>query len=244
MVLGHRFFGVLNFVAFLLSVAILVGGIGLSDCDNLVQRPVIAIAAVLTAACLGATAAACYRAPRLLWFALLVMLVLILALFGIAVFGFILAGGDYSQWRQERLAGDGNWAKTLSCVRGSPECLNLQEDDPQSLDDFNDLTISSIQSGCCLPPKECGFVFQSVTVWTNPTNSTSNNSDCHTWQNDPSKLCYDCQSCKDETVVSIKSDWKETARNTTMFLMYLIIVYSFGCCNLYQNAHLGWERYP
>ncbi|XP_038973675.1 tetraspanin-8-like [Phoenix dactylifera] len=243
MAVGHCFLGVLNFVAFLLSLSILVGGIGLSDCNNFVQHPVIAVAAILMAACLAATAAACFRAPRLFWLSFLSMLVLVLVLCGLVVFGFVLTGDDYSQWRQERLAGDKNWAETLSCVRRSPECRILQEEDPQSLDDFNDLSITHIQSGCCLPPTECGFVFQSVTVWTNPTNTTLNNTDCSTWKNDPSILCYDCQSCKAETVASIKYDWKEAARNTTIFLVYLIVIFSFGCYTLHQSAHPGWKGY-
>ncbi|XP_010914060.1 tetraspanin-8 [Elaeis guineensis] len=228
MAVGYRFLGVVNFVVFLFSLSILVGGIGLSDCDNLVQRPIIAIAAVLMAASLVATAAACFRASRLFWLSLLAMLVLILVLCGLAVFGFVVAGDDYFKWREDRLAGDKNWARTLSCVRRSPECRILQEQDPQSLNDFNDLPITHIQSGCCLPPMECGFVFQSVTLWTSPTNSTMNNADCGTWKNDPSILCYDCQSCKAETVTSIKNDWKETSRSTTISLIYIIVIFAFG----------------
>ncbi|KAM7508378.1 hypothetical protein LguiA_018831 [Lonicera macranthoides] len=90
-------------------------------------------------------------------------------------------------------------------------------------------------SGCCKPADACNFTYVTSTNWTKTGSSTQTNPDCSTWENDPSVLCYDCQSCKAGMLDNIKSDWKKVAVVNIIFLVFLIIVYSIGCCAFRNN---------
>jgi hypothetical protein len=106
------------------------------------------------------------------------------------------------------------------------------------------LYVFSLQSGCCKPPTSCGYTYVGGTNWTAvPTNSSSD-PDCQTWSN--SSLCYNCQSCKAGVVATVKRDWKRVAVVCIVFLVFIIIVYSVGCCafrnNRRDNAYRGgWK---
>ncbi|PWA88702.1 hypothetical protein CTI12_AA102980 [Artemisia annua] len=99
-------------------------------------------------------------------------------------------------------------------------------------------------SGCCKPSNDCGFTYVSPTNWTK-TNTNSTNPDCDTWSNDQNALCYNCQACKAGLLDNIKSDWKKVAVLNVIFLVFLIIVYSIGCCAFRNNREdNSWKRYP
>lgn len=106
------------------------------------------------------------------------------------------------------------------------------------------------QSGCCKPPTACNFTYVNETYWDKPAGFTSSNiQDCNTWNNDQSTLCYDCQSCKAGVLANIKRDWKKVAIVNIIFLIFLIIVYSIGCCafrnNRRDNSYQGYNKaYP
>lgn len=95
----------------------------------------------------------------------------------------------------------------------------------------------SLQSGCCKPPTSCNFTYISETVWEKPLgfSNNSSNSDCNTWQSDQTKLCYDCQSCKAGVLANIRNDWKKVAIVNIIVLIFLVIVYSVGCCAFRNN---------
>ncbi|XP_074368682.1 tetraspanin-7-like isoform X1 [Apium graveolens] len=101
-----------------------------------------------------------------------------------------------------------------------------------------------IISGCCKPSDSCNFTYVSPTNWTKTTNAAPN-TDCALWDNDPSVLCFNCQSCKAGMLDNIKSDWKRVAVVNVIFLICLIIVYSIGCCAFRNNREENsWKRYP
>lgn len=104
-----------------------------------------------------------------------------------------------------------------------------------------------LQSGCCKPPSECNFTYVNATVWNPPATSNSTNPDCATWTNE--RQCFDCQSCKAGVLDNLKRDWKKVAVVNIIFLIFLIIVYSIGCCafrnNREDNAYPRWKGgYP
>ena len=104
-----------------------------------------------------------------------------------------------------------------------------------------------VQSGCCKPPTSCNFTYVTGTEWTKTTTpaGAAADPDCGTWSNEA--LCYDCQSCKAGVVATFKRDWKRVAVVNIVFLVFIIIVYSVGCCafrnnrrdNAYRSA--GWK---
>ncbi|KAJ8641162.1 hypothetical protein MRB53_017856 [Persea americana] len=85
-----------------------------------------------------------------------------------------------------------------------------------------------------------------ATVWNKPEGSTDtySDSDCLVWNNDQNTLCYNCQSCKAGVLANLKRDWKKVAVVNIISLIFLIIVYSVGCCafNREDNA-FRWKGY-
>jgi len=105
-----------------------------------------------------------------------------------------------------------------------------------------------LQAGCCKPPDSCGFQYQGPITWSKPqTPATTASQDCNAWSNDPSTLCYNCDSCKAGVLQNLKGDWKKVAVLNIIFLVFLIIVYSIGCCafrnNRWDNANNRWKPY-
>ena len=83
-------------------------------------------------------------------------------------------------------------------------------------------------------------------MWNKPPGfNSTNDPDCNTWSNDPRALCYDCQSCKAGVLANVKNDWKKIATVNIIFLIFLIIVYSVGCCafrnNRRDNSYPAWK---
>lgn len=101
-----------------------------------------------------------------------------------------------------------------------------------------------LQSGCCKPSEDCNFTYVKPTEWNNSPPGNATNPDCTTWSNVSNVLCFNCQSCKAGLLDNIKSNWKKVAIVNVIFLVFLIVVYSVGCCafrnNRKDNAY--WNR--
>ncbi|RLN33905.1 senescence-associated protein [Panicum miliaceum] len=263
--LSNNLIGILNFVTFLLSVPILGAGIWLghradgTECERFLSAPVIAVGVFLLAVSLAGLVGACCRVTWLLWVYLLAMFVLIVAAFCLTVFAFAVTNrgageavsdrgykeyrlGDYSNWLQRRVESTKNWNRIRSCLQDSKVCKSMQEK-RATFADFMRSDLSPIESGCCKPPTSCNFTYVSGTDWTK-TPTSSADPDCATWSNEA--LCYDCQSCKAGVVATFKRDWKRVAVVNVVFLVFIIIVYSVGCCafrnNRRDNAYRGgWK---
>ncbi|KAF6155072.1 hypothetical protein GIB67_035819 [Kingdonia uniflora] len=260
--------GILNIVTFLLSIPILGGGIWLSnrastDCEKFLEKPIIAIGVFLLVVSLAGFIGACFRVSWLLWVYLCVMFLLIVLLFCFTIFAFVVTNkgagevvsergykeyklGDYSNWLQKRVNGDKNWRKIKSCLIDSNVCKSLVDGGEEDMKKFYSRHLSPIQSGCCKPPTECNFTYVSPTNWTKTNNLTANaNGDCETWTNE--SLCFDCQSCKAGVLQNLKRDWKKVAVVNIIFLIFLVIVYSVGCCafrnNREDNSYSGWKSH-
>jgi hypothetical protein len=267
---SNNLVGILNFITFLLSIPILGGGIWLkthstqaTECEKFLQDPLIAIGVLLLLVSLAGFIGSCCRVTWLLWVYLFVMFLLILLLFSFTIFAFVVTNkgagevvsgkgykeyrlGDYSSWLQKRVNNTNNWAKIRACLVDSKVCNSLAEK-TESVQQFNQDNISPVQSGCCKPPSECNFTYVSPINWTKDLSVTSyNNADCNTWNNANTTLCYDCQSCKAGVVANLKSDWKKVAILNAIFLVFIVIVYSVGCCAFRNNrrdnyAYAGWK---
>jgi energy-coupling factor transporter transmembrane protein EcfT len=264
--------GLLNLVTFLLSVPILGAGIWLShrastDCEKFLEKPVIALGVFLMVVSLAGLIGAWCRVSWLLWIYLLVMFVLIVLLFCFTIFAFVVTNkgvgqavsnrgykeyrlGDYSNWLQKRVTNEKNWRKIMSCLQDSKVCQSLAGDviNEQASQFFNQ-NLSPIQSGCCKPPTSCNFEYVSPINWTSTNNSTASaDADCATWSNDSNTLCYSCNSCKAGVLANLKNDWRKVAVVNIIFLVFLIIVYSVGCCafrnNREDNSYPRFKGYP
>ncbi|GLJ32090.1 hypothetical protein SUGI_0646120 [Cryptomeria japonica] len=263
--MSNNLVGFLNFVILLLSIPILASGIWLAnrhgtDCEKFLQGPIIIIGLLIMAVSLAGFIGACFRVSWLLWIYLFFMFLLIILLFCFIVFAFVvtdkgagkMASGkgykeyrleDYSHWLQKRLQNADNWRKIKICVRDAKVCKSTSRDDVNlPATEFDHINLSPVQSGCCKPPSSCGYVYRNATYWDGvplPVNGTSDG-DCFTWSNAQDELCYNCNSCKAGVLASVKQDWRKVAAINIVLLIFLIAVYSVGCCAFRNN---GSSRY-
>ncbi|KAJ7522416.1 hypothetical protein O6H91_18G009500 [Diphasiastrum complanatum] len=245
--------GVLNLATIGLSVPIIGGGIWLAtkhdtDCVRFLQWPIIIIGVFLLIVSVAGFVGGCFGISCLLWIYLFVMFLLILSLLCFTVFAFVvthdgaghaLAGkgfkeyrlGDYSTWLQNKVDNMKNWDRIKSCLSDTQVCNALNEEYPTT-DAFSNSQLSPLQSGCCKPPSACGYTFENATLWVNPTNLSADR-DCLLWNNQ--NLCFSCDSCRAGLLQNIKQDWHKAAILNAVILIFLIVVYSIGCC-AFRNA--------
>uniref|UniRef100_A0A7N0VIC8 Tetraspanin-8 n=1 Tax=Kalanchoe fedtschenkoi TaxID=63787 RepID=A0A7N0VIC8_KALFE len=264
---SNNLIGILNFLTLLLSIPILGAGIwlahkGSTDCEKFLEKPVIAIGVFLLVVSLAGLIGACFRVSWLLWVYLLVMFLLIVLLFCFTIFAFVVTNpgagktlsnrgykeyrlGDYSNWLQKRFGDEKNWNKIKSCLIDGEVCRSMAATNTTpTITEFYAEHLSAVQSGCCKPADECNFVYVSPTVWNRPANTTSTNTDCALWDNDPLTLCFNCGSCKAGVIDNLKRDWKRAAIVNIIILVVLVIVYSIGCCAFRNNrADKAYPRY-
>lgn len=254
---SNNLIGILNILTLLLSLPIIGGGIWLSnrastDCEKFLEKPVIAIGVFLLLVSIAGLVGACCKNSLLLWIYLAVMFILILLLFCFTVFAFVVTNkgagqvvgnkgykeyklGDYSHWLQNRVNKASNWKKIRSCIHDAKICQNLGKDDAGIVaDQFYNKHLTPLQSGCCKPPTSCNFTFVNATYWSgNPIGTTD--PDCGSWNNNQDELCYSCNSCKAGLLANLKNDWRKIAILNIIMLIFLIIVYTIGCCAFRNN---------
>ncbi|CAN1223476.1 TET8 [Linum grandiflorum] len=247
--LSNNLVGILNFITFLLSIPIIWAGAwlrnhGSSECDRFLDTPIIVIGVFLMLVSLAGLVGACCKNSCLLWIYLVVMFLLIVLLFCFTIFAFVVTNkgagqalsnrgykeyrlGGYSDWLQKRVTSTKNWNKIRSCLIDAKVCSKFNETYlSDSVEKFYTERLSSLQSGCCKPADECGFTY---------TTTNSTNTDCNAWENQADVLCFNCNSCKAGLLDNIKRDWKRVAIVNIVFLVFLIIVYSVGCCAFRNN---------
>ncbi|GJN03644.1 hypothetical protein PR202_ga21111 [Eleusine coracana subsp. coracana] len=275
--LSNNVIGALNLITFLLSIPVLGAVIWLrtrsdgTECDHFLSTPVIAFGAFLLAVSLLGLVGACCRVTWLLWLYLLAMFVLIVALLCFTVFAFVVTNkgagdavsgagfkeyrlGDYSTWLRRHVESRKNWARIRSCLADAHVCRHVEEEDRgATLAQFLQADLSPVESGCCKPPTSCNFAYEGGTEWKKPKEDAAAAAavqDCAAWDNDEDKLCYDCRSCKAGVVDALKRDWKRAAIVNVVFLVFIIVVYSVGCCafrnsrrdNYAYHRAGGWKQ--
>ncbi|XP_037441468.1 tetraspanin-8-like isoform X2 [Triticum dicoccoides] len=225
--LSNTVIGILNAVTFLLSVPILAGGIWLraradgTECERYLAAPVIAVGVFLMLVSIAGLVGACCRVTCLLWFYLVAMFLLIVVLLGLTVFAFVVTHKGTGEavsgrgFKEYRLGDYSNWLqkrvendKNWNRIKGCLQDAKVCKSlEDKTVDQFMSSDLSPIQS-------------------TEP--------DCGAWSNDGA-LCYGCQSCKAGVVATLKRNWKRSAIINIVFLVFIIIVYSVGCCAFRNN---------
>ncbi|KAF7805554.1 tetraspanin-3-like [Senna tora] len=248
---SNHLIGVVNFLTFLLSIPILGGGIWLSsranntDCLKFLQWPLIVIGVCIMVVSLAGFAGACYRNTFLMRLYLVIMFFVIAALIGFIIFAYVVTDKgsgrvmvnrayldyylqDYSGWLEERVASDSYWGKISSCIRDSKACAKMGRTVggvPETADMFYLRKLSPIQSGCCKPPTECGYVYENETMWNPGGGLVGTNPDCTRWSNEQEQLCYSCDSCKAGVLASLKKSWRRVSVINIVVMIILVIFY-------------------
>ncbi|KAJ8466728.1 hypothetical protein OPV22_029280 [Ensete ventricosum] len=246
--------GYLNLLTLLASIPIIGGGLWLArssaTCESLLQTPLLVLGFVVLLVSLAGFAGACFNVAWALWLYLLVMLFLIAALLSLTAFGFAVAGGsgggvevpgrlyheyhldDYSRWLRRRITEPRYWRAVMACVLASKTCAKIALWTPL---DYLQRDLSPIQSGCCKPPTSCTYT-AGIPV-------AAQDEDCYRWNNAANILCYDCDSCKAGVLEQVRMDWHKLTILNVVVLVFLIAVYSVGCC-AFRNARRAEFEYP
>nr|GMC77267.1 tetraspanin-6 [Ipomoea batatas] len=247
---SNRVIGFLNLLTLLASIPIIGAGLWMArsstTCEKFLQTPLLVIGFVILIVSLAGFIGACFRVTWALWFYLLVMLFLIAALMGITIFGFVVTshGGvaevpgkvykeyhleNYSAWLKKRISDPHYWMPIRACILGSKTCAAIVSWTPI---DYQTKNMSPLQSGCCKPPTSCNY---GATL-------ESQDPDCSRWNNDPTVLCYDCDSCKAAVLEDMRRDWQKISVLNIVMVVVLIAIYSVGCC-AFENAKLAETGY-
>ncbi|KDO73130.1 hypothetical protein CISIN_1g023208mg [Citrus sinensis] len=261
---SNHLIGLLNFFTFLLSIPIIGGGIWLSsranntDCLKFLQWPLIVIGVSIMVVSLAGFAGACYRNTHLMRFYLFVMFFIIAALIGFIIFAYAVTDKgsgrpvmdrayseyhleDYSGWLKDRVTDDSYWGKISSCIRDSKVCPKMRRvinGAPETADMFSLRKLNPVQSGCCKPPADCGFVYENETLWNPGGGLVGSNPDCTRWSNDQEQLCYQCDSCKAGVLASLKKSWRKVSVINIVVLIILVIFYVIGCAAFRNNRRI------
>jgi hypothetical protein len=127
-------------------------------------------------------------------------------------------------------------SNAMSCGSKN-EMVSLEMD----MADYGYLGFSLVlQSGCCKPPTDCQFTFDNATTWVGTPGSTD--TDCRAWSNDQAQLCFDCNSCRAGLLQNVKSNWRKVAVVNIIVLVFIIFVYSCGCCALKASRREKADR--
>ncbi|RWV93114.1 hypothetical protein GW17_00044455, partial [Ensete ventricosum] len=245
--------GCLNLLTLLASVPIIGGGLWMSKssatCESSLQTPLLVLGFVVLLVSLAGFVGACFNVAWALWLYLLVMLLLIGTLLGLTAFGFaVTAGGggvqvpgrpyheyrldDYTGWLRRRITEPQYWKAAMACVVGSKTCAKIALWTPL---DYLQRELSPIQSGCCKPPTSCTYGAGGVVM--------AQDEDCYRWNNAANVLCYACDSCKAGVLEQVRRDWHKLSVLNVVVLIFLIAIYSIGCC-AFRNARRAESEYP
>ncbi|KAI9117279.1 hypothetical protein K1719_011445 [Acacia pycnantha] len=240
--LSNNLILLINFSTLILSIPIILESKSLgrdySDCEKWLQKPILIFGiCILVLSTIGLVGVCC-NAAAFLWIYLFLMILIIIALFAFNIFLLVITNkgaGNHSNWLQRRVENFDNWNNIKSCLQRGQVCAKFnadhQNDTVQSLYQSH---LSSIQSGCCKPPRVCEFEYESATVWKKPENGTSSNPDCNAWDNNPNVLCFDCNACKGGVLDNIRNSWFNVCVFNFALILFLCLVCSFGCC-AYRN---------
>lgn len=262
--LSDSLLGILNLFTFLLSIPIIAAGVWLakqhgSDCYRFLQSPVIVLGVFILLISIAGFVGSCCRVTCLLCLYLVVMFLLIVLLFVFTIFAFVVTNktagevvgnkgyreyklGDYSTWLQRRVNKTSNWEKIQSCLSDSKFCDGLRNAYPTEAQ-FNNASLSPIQSGCCKPPTGCSCKFVNATYWEDCSKPTYD-TDCTTYSTNSTQLCFSCNSCRAGVLQNISKDWRKVAKVNIVMLVFLIIVYTIGGCALRNVRSNGYRKGP
>ncbi|VFQ83009.1 unnamed protein product [Cuscuta campestris] len=225
------------------SIPIITTGIWVASqpenqCIHWVRWPVVLVGAAVLLVSLAGFAGAYWNKEGLLSIYLVFMAILILLLLSLLIAASVATrpGGGaaygeegYSGWLRDHVAGEDYWGGIKACLAADYGiCRGIND----VYSDANNL--SPLQLGCCKPPTKCGFQYVNPTTLINPTYPTID-SDCSVWSNDPTEMCYGCDSCKAGILGNLRKQWQRANIVLVIALVLLTCVYIVAC-SAYRNA--------
>ncbi|XWS60368.1 hypothetical protein CRYUN_Cryun07bG0030200 [Craigia yunnanensis] len=254
--------GFVNSLLLLLGLVSLSFGVyfvvhGSSHCEKVLTNPLLILGGFLVVVSLLGLIGSLCKNTFFMFIYLTVMFFLILGLIGFTVFVFLVTNhvagkvfserdliikehktADFSNWLQNHFVNDKNWNQIKSCLIDAKVCNSVGNNNDVNFKAlvFFKNTLPAIQACCCKPPTPCGFLQKNATFWEVPKSGPATaDPDCLTWNNNQWKLCYDCNSCKGGILANFRKEWRSLAIINVILLVFLIFVYSVGCCARRSN---------
>ncbi|GAB4838174.1 hypothetical protein Ancab_027703 [Ancistrocladus abbreviatus] len=145
-------------------------------------------------------------------------------------------------WISMKVNRNENWNNIKSCIYDTGVCDELiARSLTMESSDFTLLKLTSIEAGCCEPPPICGMEYVNATYWGKGGDDidTSNPyySDCGTWENSGTVLCFNCQSCKDGFIGTLDAKWSRLGVFLIAMSVLLIV------CHLLLFLATMWDRF-
>nr|XP_043618525.1 tetraspanin-8-like [Erigeron canadensis] len=248
----------LNVLTLLLGILLLTGAIwtsvhpgGATLCEKTFAKPYLFTGIFLVVLAVIGIVGSCYKINSLLYIYSGVLFVMIVGLLAFAIFALVVTNkgigkvvanqgfkdyrfGDYSKWLQKHVVNEQNWDKIQSCLIDSRVCLSIAS--AKNLKEFYRTHLTPLESGCCKPPGNCGYLFVNTTYWVPPkSGEIADEPDCKSWSNDQKQLCYDCGSCKVGVLNNLRHLWRGFAVMNFSILVFVVVIYSISCCAIRNN---------
>ncbi|KAJ9557823.1 hypothetical protein OSB04_012437 [Centaurea solstitialis] len=143
---------------------------------------------------------------------LIVILTIGLALVGAYTVESRMIPGSPS-WLKMMVDNDDNWFRIETCIYNTRTCQDLATQSFMFKSyDFATSKLSPIESGCCIPPTICDMEYLNATYWIKKTQVFDGldgpyEIDCDKWQNDATKLCYECYACRKGFINTLRQKW-------------------------------------
>ncbi|XP_022769704.1 tetraspanin-11-like [Durio zibethinus] len=228
-----------------------------THCEKVLTDPLLILGGCLAVVSLLGLIGSLFKNTFFMFIYLAILFFSILGLIGFTVFVFLVTNydagkvfskrdliinerktADFSNWLQNHFVNDKNWNQIKSCLIDAKVCSNIGNNNDvnyKALAFFKN-TLPAIQAGCCKPPTPCGFLPKNETFLEVPkSGAATKDPDCSTWSNNQQTLCYDCNSCKGGILANIKEQWRSLAIINIILVVFLIFIYSVGCCARRSN---------
>ncbi|CAK7328531.1 unnamed protein product [Dovyalis caffra] len=217
---------------------------GNANCAGFLQVPIFVLGvALLVISVLGLMALFC-RATPLQRVYLWAMFLLVIVLLGFTIFSSLVTDKgpketdsgrdqsklqDFSGWLQSHLVNEKKWVSIKNCLIEARVCQDYAEKLSALPAHVLLEMLVPLESGCCMPPSNCGYKFRNSTFWDAPKSGLGSKGDeCHSWKNGQGTLCYDCGTCKAGYLHQVRDDWKILNIFNICFVIYLISILAFG----------------
>ncbi|KAE9613297.1 hypothetical protein Lal_00027785 [Lupinus albus] len=240
MALSNNVIGAINFIGVLLSIPIISAGIWLTNgaadsCVKFLQWRLIILGVLILIVALAGFIGAIWRIQCLIIFYLIAMLVLIILVVCLVVFVYMVTirghgtiepnhayleyqMDDFSGFLRRRVSSSFKWDSIRNCLSQTNMCAELNQSFRLDQDLFN-AHLTPMQLGCCKLPIQCGYTFVIPSF-----------TDCLRWSNDPTQLCYGCDSCKVGLLADLRKEWKTANVILIITVISIIVIYTIGFC--------------
>ncbi|KAG8070284.1 hypothetical protein GUJ93_ZPchr0006g44248 [Zizania palustris] len=262
MAVSNNITACVTLMALICAVPVIASGVWFAsaqgeECARLARWPVAILGGLILLAALAGFVGAYWNRRRLLAFYLFAMAALIALLIALLVFAFAVTRGSgaypvlgraydeyhldgFSMWLRGYVSDDpGRWERIKACLVVSDTCKKLaRQASFLTADQFYQSHLTPLQSGCCKPPAVCGYSYVSPTVWASPADAAARQAadpDCGLWGNDPSQLCYECESCRAGLIAALRDQWHRANIALVVATVALVFLYLVGC-SAYKNA--------